>query len=122
MALDKVFFHNIISPNASLEVVGFGRDNLGHFRIVLLQPYIQGDELTDSEFETFKQKQNLKEENGFYNFGYFRATDIAPYNIKKHNNEYFIIDADFRLNKDDFAIDNSIIDIEEKPSKVNLSN
>ncbi|MCQ2076632.1 MAG: hypothetical protein MJZ20_06330 [Bacteroidaceae bacterium] len=116
MALDKFVLHNAISPNAPLEVVGFGRDSLGHFRIIALQPYIKGTELTDKEFNAFLKELGTTEDNGWHNLSYFKVTDIAPYNIKKYHNtttgkyEYGIIDADFRLLEEDANVDNSIVD------------
>ena len=49
MALDKFIFKNVLAPNAGLEVVGFGRDSLGLFQIIALQPLIQGSELTEED-------------------------------------------------------------------------
>ena len=108
MALDKFIFQNVLAPNAGLEVVGFGRDSLGHFQIIALQPLIQGSELTEEEFALFVSRQTIKETNGWYNLGCFKVTDIAPYNILKYKNEYFIVDADYRLSEDDEAVDNRI--------------
>ena len=109
MALDKFIFQNVLAPNAGLDVVGFGRDSLGQFQIIALQPLIQGSELTDEEFALFVSRQTIKEINGWYNLGGFKVTDIAPYNILKYKNEYFIIDADYRLSEDEEAVDNRIV-------------
>ena len=108
MALDKFIFQNVLAPNAGLEVVGFGRDSLGQFQIIALQPLIPGSELTEEEFALFVSRQTIKEINGWYNLGGFKVTDIAPYNILKYKNEYFIIDADYRLSEDEEAVDNRI--------------
>jgi hypothetical protein len=108
MALDKFIFQNVLAPNAGLEVVGFGRDSLGLFQIIALQPLIQGSELTEEEFALFVSRQTIKEINGWYNLGGFKVTDIAPYNILKYKNEYFIIDADYRLSEDEEDVDNRI--------------
>jgi hypothetical protein len=102
-ALDKIALHNTLSPNTALEVVGFGRDALGHFQIVALQPYIQGEELSDAEFDEFRNQLGTKESEGWYYIDNYKITDLAPYNIKKYHNpitntdEYFIIDADYQL-------------------------
>ena len=120
--LDKIALHNTLSPSTALEVVGFGRDALGHFQIIALQPYIQGEELNDAEFEEFKNKLGTEESEGWYYLDNYKITDLAPYNIKKHHNkatgkdDYFIIDADFQLQVDDYQIDNSIHDISSEES------
>ncbi|MBO4589574.1 MAG: hypothetical protein J5698_01195 [Bacteroidaceae bacterium] len=115
-AMDRIVLHNTLSPNTALEVVGFGRDSLGHFQIIALQPFIQGQELTDDEFVEFKRKLNSEEE-GWHYVDNFKITDIAPYNILKYynqqtgRNEYAIIDADYWIDVEDSDIDNSITDV-----------
>lgn len=115
--LDKIALHNTLSPNTALEVVGFGRDTLGHFQIVILQPYIQGEELTDVEFEQFQKQLGAEQSEGWYYLDNYRITDLAPYNIKKYlnpvsgNYEYGIINADYQLQANDYEIDNSVNDI-----------
>ena len=117
MALDKFSLQNVLAPNAGLMVVGFGRDSLGHFQIIAFQPLIIGSELTNNEFNDFVSKQQIKEQNGWYNLGSFKITDLAPYNILKYRNlatnkdEFFIIDADYRLTEDEDKIDNGIYEV-----------
>ena len=121
MALDKFLLQQNLDPNGGLEIVGFGRDSLGHFQIIALQQFIDGVELTDVEFEEFKKNQDLKEENGWYNLGKFKVTDLMPYNIMKYHNkdtgktEYVIIDADYRLSQEESEIDNSITSTQSSP-------
>ncbi len=113
--LDKIALHNSLSPETSLEVMGFGRDSLGHFQIIVLQPKIQGQELTNEEFERFIEKLEVKEKDGWYYKDNLKITDLAPYNILKYKDEktgeyaYALVDADFWINAEDENIDNSIV-------------
>jgi len=99
--IDKIGIHNQLFPETALSIVGFGRDSLGHFRVIVTQPYVKGQQLTDAEFDDFIKKHNLKLVNGVATSmdGSVSITDLAPYNIIKDiNGEYQVIDADYRYN------------------------
>lgn len=45
--LDRIALFNQLFPETALTIVGFGRDKLGHFRIIATQNLIEGKELSD---------------------------------------------------------------------------
>lgn len=102
-ALDKIALFNHMFPETALNIVGFGRDSLGHFRIIALQNIIKGEELTNEELQEFNNKYKLKESKST---GWFESqdgvallTDLSPMNIKKDaEGNYFVIDADVAFN------------------------
>ena len=96
-ALDKIALFNHLFPKTAMQVVGFGRDSLGHFRIIVTQPYVKGEELTDEELDDFYKKQGFSKSNGWItlNGNIARITDLGNYNIlKDKDGNYFVIDAD----------------------------
>ena len=105
--LDRIALFNILFPSTAMEVVGFGRDSQGHFRVIVTQPYIEGDELTDEDLNDFHNKYKLKQIKGWFKTKYpgVLVTDLSPSNIKKDKEgRYYIIDADVKY-------DESIADI-----------
>lgn len=49
LALDRLIIHNALFPTSSLKVLGFGRDSLHRFVIVVEQPYVRGRGVTEDE-------------------------------------------------------------------------
>ncbi|HCN54700.1 MAG TPA: hypothetical protein DIS88_13205 [Prevotella sp.] len=100
-ALDKIALFNHLFPETALSIVGFGRDSLGHFRIIATQRFIQGKELSNKELSDFYKRNGLEEDGGYLHTPDEQAliTDLGNYNIlvdKKGN--YFVIDADVLYN------------------------
>ena len=101
--LDRIATFNLLFPATAMEVVGFGRDSLGHFRIIVTQPHIQGTELTDEDLKDFHTKAKLEQYGGWFRTGYpgVRITDLSPSNIiKDAEGNYFIIDADISFSEE----------------------
>lgn len=94
--LDKIALFNTLFPSTAMEVVGFGRDSLGHFRVIVTQPFIEGTELTDADLEDFRKKYNLEDGASIdTEEGTIEVSDLGPSNIlKDKEGNYFIIDAD----------------------------
>jgi len=59
-AFDDITLFNALFPGAAKQVIGYGRDNEGCFRIVYRQPFIQGRQPTDVEIETFAKSLGLE--------------------------------------------------------------
>lgn len=100
-ALDKIALFNQLFPETALSVVGFGRDSLGHFRIIVLQDLIRGKELTDAELDDFHKKYNFTKSGAWFSTNDNTAliTDLSNSNIVKDaNGNYFVIDADVVYN------------------------
>lgn len=105
--LDRIALFNILFPSTAMEVVGFGRDSQGHFRVIATQPYIEGNELTEEDLDEFHKKYKLQQIKGWFKTKYpgVLITDLSPSNIKKDKDgNYYIIDADVKY-------DESIADI-----------
>ena len=96
--LDSIALFNSVFPNTAMTVVGFGRDSLGHFRVIVTQPYIVGSELTNTDLLDFKRKYSLEDGNLVETpEGYIEISDLSPYNIiKDSEGNYFVIDADLK--------------------------
>lgn len=95
--LDRIALFNMLFPTTAMEVVGFGRDSLGHFRVIVTQPYVEGSELTEEDLKEFHKKYKLEQINGWFKTKYpgILITDLSPSNIiKDKNDKYHIIDAD----------------------------
>lgn len=120
--LDRIALFNKLFPNTAIQVVGFGRDALGHFRIIVTQPYIKGQELTDAELADFRRKQGFADKKGWITLpdGTARITDLGNYNILKDGNgNYFVIDADIEYLTPAYGgsveFDNTFTDSSESP-------
>ena len=102
--LDRIALFNNYYPETALEIVGFGRDSLGHFRIIAFQSFIAGNELTDAELEEFLKALPMKDLGTWYETedGQAQFSDLSNYNIlKDKDGNYFVIDADVVYNTPD---------------------
>lgn len=99
--LDKIAIFNNLFPETALQVVGFGRDSLGHFRIIALQPLVRGSELSDADLKDFHSKYPMTVQGPWFKTkdGSALVTDLSPSNILKDvDGNYFVIDADVVYN------------------------
>lgn len=99
--LDKIAIFNNLFPETALQVVGFGRDSLGHFRIIALQPLVRGSELSDADLKDFHSKYPMTVQGPWSKTkdGSALVTDLSPSNILKDaDGNYFVIDADVVYN------------------------
>lgn len=101
MLLDRIVLHNTYSPATELEVIGFGRDNLGHFRVIAKQKFVEGTMPSFEEIDQYATNLGLQKIGGFWYSPdkHFRVTDLTEYNVIKEagSGELAIIDADFEL-------------------------
>lgn len=100
IALDRMVLHNQLFPNTAYALIGFGRDSLGHFRIIAKQKFVQGESASSEEIKNFAEKLGLREEQGwwFSQDGLFKITDLSPLNVLKDvNGELQILDCDIEL-------------------------
>ena len=101
--LDRIAMFNTLFPGTAMEVVGFGRDSHGHFRVIVTQPYIEGTELTDADLEEFHKKYKLEQVGGWFKtkIPNVYVTDLSPSNIiKSPSGRYHIIDADVKYDSE----------------------
>lgn len=105
IALDRISLHNAYFPETALEVVGFGRANNDEFKILVSQPFIEGQRMDEIEIETFMGKMGFTLQNR-RNWTYITPeiylSDVHDENvIKGRNGTIFVIDCDIRLNTPD---------------------
>lgn len=101
--LDRIAMFNVLFPSTAMEVVGFGRDSQGHFRVIITQPFIEATELTDEDLEEFHKKYNLEQIGGWFKtkIPNVYVTDLSPSNIlKDKDGRYYIIDADVKYDSE----------------------
>lgn len=115
--LDKLVLHNSSFPETAMEVVGFGKDRGGTFRVIIKQKFIQGDRPTTDDILGFIEKLNLEKEKGWYYTGDGkRFTDLNYGNIIKVGETMFVIDCDIEFTPEYLA---SIDKIEtQQPSSI----
>ena len=94
--LDSIAMFNTLFPTTRMEVVGFGRDSLGHFRVIVTQPHIKGTELSDADLEDFRKKYGWEDGVSIdTEEGTITVSDLGSSNIlKDKDGNYFVIDAD----------------------------
>ena len=104
LALDRVIIHNAIFPNDYLKVIGFGRDEEGSFGILVEQPYVEGEAVSEEERLDFMSKMGFSEA-GFdygmhlnYKTDYLYIGDLNDYNVLKGESGIHVFDCDCRLN------------------------
>lgn len=118
LALDRMVLHNSfgLSKIAPLTLTHFGRNEYGEFVMIMEQPYIQGEKVTQQEIidamkalgyelyakksdGTLKQTEFVNKEQGIV------INDLHDENVMKlSNGEYVIIDGDFRLNTSNLGL------------------
>ncbi|MDD3405411.1 MAG: hypothetical protein EOM76_02495 [Sphingobacteriia bacterium] len=106
LALDRIVLHNFLFGRyAPLVVKAFGRNTEGAFQIIVEQPYIVGEKLSEPEIETFAKGLGFELRNA-RNWTYatpdIYLSDLHDENvIRTPDGHIAVIDADIRLNTPD---------------------
>lgn len=104
LALDRLIIHNALFPTSSLKVLGFGRDSLHRFVIVVEQPYVRGRGVTEDERLEFMTSMGFEDAGMDYGMHLNYKTDtlyigdLNEFNVLKGEKGIQVIDADCRLN------------------------
>lgn len=98
--LDGITLHNAYFPEATLRVIGFGRNANGDFQVIVEQPFVQGEKLTKSEIDSYLIKLGFTEnENGHFSNNDTIIEDVHTGNaIKTLDGNIVVIDPIMRLN------------------------
>lgn len=100
-ALDRISLHNAYFPETKLEVIGFGKNADGDFKIIVEQPFIEGFQLTEDEIVQFVESLGFKlrnPRNWTYATPEIYLSDMHDENlIKSKNGNIFVIDCDIRI-------------------------
>lgn len=105
LALDRISLHNAYFPETKMEVIGFGRDADGFFKILITQPFIEGMRMSDKEIRLFMSNMGFllqNPRNWTYVTPEIYLSDMHDENIlKSKSGTIFVIDCDIRLNTPD---------------------
>ena len=109
--------HNTYFPETAIKVIGFGRNENGDFQVIVEQPFIQGEKITQAEIKTFLEGAGFEkdENNDNYRNENVIIEDVHMGNaIKTPQGNIVVIDPIMRLNTSEQGyggnrtIDNSI--------------
>ena len=104
LALDRIIIHNAIFPETYLVVMGFAKDRFGQFVVVVRQPYVEGDPITEDERISFMHDLGFEDAGMDYGMHLNYKTsdlyvgDLNEFNAIKGEHGLHVIDADCRLN------------------------
>ena len=102
LALDRISLHNAYFPETTLTVLGFGRDTEGNFKIVVEQPFIKGNRMSDEEIAEYMKNMGFElrnPRNWTYATPEIYLSDLHDENvIRSENGNVFVIDCDIRIN------------------------
>ena len=95
--------HNTYFPETRLFVLGFGRDKRGEFKIIVEQPFIDGQPVSDEEIATYMKQMGFelkKPRNWTYATPEIYLSDMHDENVIRSNNSdtIFVVDCDIRIN------------------------
>ena len=102
-ALDRIALHNTYFPETRLTVLGFGRDKNGEFKIIVEQPFIDGQPVSDEEIADYMRQMGFELKNP-RNWTYatpdIYLSDMHDENVIRSNksNTIFVVDCDIRIN------------------------
>ena len=104
LALDRIIIHNALFPETVLKVLGFARDSKDNFVVVVSQPYVIGDTITESDRMSFMSNLGFSDAGMDYGMhlnyktDFLYVGDLNEFNVIKGESGVNVIDADCRLN------------------------
>ena len=102
LALDRISLHNAYFPATRLTVLGFGRDQQGEFKIIVEQPFIMGEHVSDKEIAEYMKNMGFKlrnPRNWTYATPDIYLSDMHDENvIRSVDGDIFVVDCDIRIN------------------------
>lgn len=85
-----------------LTVLGFGRDSNNEFKIIVEQPFIKGERISDDEIAVYMEKMGFKlcnPRNWTFATPEIYLSDMHDENvIRSQSGNIFVIDCDIRIN------------------------
>lgn len=105
LALDRITLHNAYFPETRMAVLGFGRTTEGQFQIIVEQPFIQGEAMTDEEIRDYVERLGFRlwnPRNWTFATPSIYLSDLHDENvIRSRGGSVFVVDCDIRLNTPD---------------------
>ena len=92
-------------PETSYEVIGFGRDRQGIFRVITKQKFVEGEETSVEDLDKLSKQLNLEKKGSwYYTKDGKRISDLNPKNVLKvpaindtEEDIFFVIDCDIEF-------------------------
>lgn len=100
MMLERISLYNTYFPATALDILGFGEDCLGKFRVIVKQRFLAGKEPSVDEIVEYAQGLGLTHIDAWWHSPneVFRITDLTPLNIIKiGDGQLYPIDIDMEL-------------------------
>ena len=100
MMLERISLYNTYFPATALDILGFGEDCLGKFRVIVKQRFLAGKEPSVDEIVEYAQGLGLTHIDAWWHSPneVFRITDLTPLNIIKiGGGQLYPIDIDMEL-------------------------
>ena len=102
LALDRISLHNAYFPETRLTVLGFGRNTDNEFKIVVEQPFIKGERISEESINDFMRNMGFQlynARNWTYATPEIYLSDMHDENvICSPSGTIFVIDCDIRIN------------------------
>ena len=107
LALDRIIIHNALFPETAMKVIGFSRNKSRDFVVIIKQPYVRGDVITESDRKEFMENLGFRPAGMDYGMHLNYCTDtlyigdLNEFNVIKDvsiSPAIAVIDADCRLN------------------------
>jgi hypothetical protein len=78
MALDRIVLHNFLFEYSTpMRVMGYGRNGEGYFKVVVEQPYIRGERMSEEEIEEYLREHSVEVEEEEAEAIYLAALQIV---------------------------------------------
>ncbi len=102
LALDRISLHNAYFEETQMTVLGFGRNSDGDFEIIVEQPFVHGEMMTDSSIATFAQQMGFRlinPRNWTFATNDIYLSDMHDENVLlSQTGHVCVIDCDIRIN------------------------
>lgn len=102
LALDRISLHNAYFPETAMNVIGFGRDDEKQFKVIVEQPFIEGERITEEEIAVYMKAMGfelINARNWTYATPEIYLSDMHDENvIKSSSGTIFVVDCDIRIN------------------------
>ena len=109
LALDRISLHNAYFPETRLTVLGFGKDSNNDFKIIVEQPFIKGERISDEGITEYMRKMGFKlynSRNWTFATSEIYLSDMHDENvIRSESGNIFVIDCDIRINTPELKCD-----------------
>ena len=101
-ALDRISLHNAYFEQTKMFVLGFGRNSMGDFMIIVTQTFFQGSQMTEEDIEEYTERIGFKlvnPRNWTYSTPDIYLSDMHNENVFRGiDGVVYVIDCDIRIN------------------------